>query len=53
MPDHRERITKIVDMSGEPVEIYMTKMMTPCTPEEFKAMSVEEKRDSKNPAAFK
>ena len=47
MPDHRERITKIVDMSGEPVEIYMTKMMTPCTPEEFKAMSVEERETAK------
>ena len=47
MPDQRERITKIVDMSGEPVEIYMTKMMTPCTPEEFKAMSVEERETAK------
>lgn len=47
MPDQRERITKIVDMSGEPVEIYMTKMMTPCTPDEFKAMSVEERETAK------
>ncbi|MDW2796374.1 CocE/NonD family hydrolase [Clostridium boliviensis] len=47
MPDHRERITKTVEMSGEPVEIYMTKMMTPCTSEEFKAMSVEERETAK------
>ena len=47
MSDHRERITKTVEMSGEPVEIYMTKMMTPCTPEEFKAMSVEERETAK------
>lgn len=47
VPDHRERITKTVEMSGEPVEIYMTKMMTPCTPEEFKAMSVEERETAK------
>ncbi len=47
MPDHRERVTKTVEMSGEPVEIYMTKMMTPCTPEEFKAMSVEERETAK------
>lgn len=38
-----ERITKTVDMSGEPVEIYMTKMMKPCSQEELDAMSLEEK----------
>ena len=42
-----ERITKTVDMSGEQVEIVMTKMMTPCTPEEFEAMSLEEREHAK------
>lgn len=38
-----EKITKIVEMSGEQVEIVMTKMMKPCTQEELDAMSVEER----------
>lgn len=42
-----DRITKTVDMSGEPVEIFMTKMMKPCTPEEYEAMSVEEREHAK------
>ena len=42
-----ERITKTVDMSGEQVEIVMTKMMTPCTREEFEAMSLEEREHAK------
>ena len=42
-----ERITKTVDMSGEQVEIVMTKMMTPCTQEEFEAMSLEEREHAK------
>lgn len=42
-----ERITKVADMDGEKVEIYMTKMMKPCTKEEIEAMSVEEKEHCK------
>jgi predicted acyl esterase len=42
-----KRITKVVDMDGEKIEIYMTKMMTPCTKEELDAMSVEEKEHCK------
>ena len=42
-----DRITKTVDMSGEPVEIFMTKIMKPCTPEEYEAMSVEEREHAK------
>jgi len=38
-----KRITKLVEMSGEQVEIYMTKMMTPCTQEELNAMNVKDK----------
>jgi predicted acyl esterase len=34
-------------MDGEKVEIYMTKMMKPCTKEELGAMSVEEKEHCK------
>ena len=36
-----EKILKTVDMDGEQVEIWMTKMMDPCTAEEFEAMSRE------------
>jgi predicted acyl esterase len=42
-----KRITKVVDMDGEKVEVYMTKMMKPCTKEELNAMSVEEKEHCK------
>lgn len=38
-----EKIKKIVEMSGEQVEIVMTKMMKPCTQEELDSMSVEER----------
>ncbi len=38
-----EKITKTVDMSGEKVEIVMTKMMRPSTHEELAKMTVEEK----------
>ena len=38
-----EKILKTVDMDGEQVEIWMTKMMDPCTAEEFEAMSLEER----------
>lgn len=47
MAEQLKRITKTVEMSGEQVEIYMKKMMTPCTPEEFAAMSVEERETAK------
>ena len=39
----RRRILKTVEMSGEQVEIYMTKMMEPCTQEELDKKTVEEK----------
>lgn len=42
-----ERITKTVDMNGEKVEIYMTKMMTPCTSEEYEELSLEEREHAK------
>ena len=42
-----EKILKTVDMDGEQVEIWMTKMMDPCTAEEFEAMSVEEREHAK------
>jgi predicted acyl esterase len=45
--DNTGRITKIVDMDGEKVEIYMTGMMKPCTKEELAAMSKEEKEHCK------
>ncbi len=38
-----EKITKVVEMDGEPVEIIMRPMMKPCTQEELDAMSREEK----------
>ena len=47
-----ERITRSVDMSGEKVEIYMTKMMTPCTEGELKDMSVEEREHCKFQSAL-
>ena len=42
-----EKILKTVDMDGEQVEIWMTKMMDPCTAEEFEAMSLEEREHAK------
>lgn len=47
MTERIQRITKMVEMSGEQVEIYMTKMMTPCTAEEFEAMSVTERETAR------
>jgi predicted acyl esterase len=38
-----ERISKEVDVDGEKIEIYMTRMMKPCAQEELDAMNVEEK----------
>lgn len=47
-----EKITKIVECNGNPTEIIMTKMMTPCTPEEFAALSEEERDHAKIQPAF-
>jgi len=47
-----EYITKTVDMSGEPVEIVMRSMMKPCTPEEYEALSLEERESAKIQPAF-
>lgn len=38
-----ERVTKIVEMEGEQVALYMRKMMTPCTREEYEAMTPKER----------
>lgn len=47
-----EKILKTVDMDGEQVEIWMTKMMSPCTKEEFEAMSLEEREHAKIQSAL-
>jgi len=44
---NKEIISKKVDMSGEQVEISMAKMMTPCTKEDLKAKTAEEKESCK------
>jgi AcrR family transcriptional regulator len=46
--NNRKAMAVLLDpQNGEPVEIFMTKMMKPCTPEEYEAMSVEEREHAK------
>ncbi len=42
-----ERVTRIVEMGGEQVEVYMTKMMRPSTQEELDAMTPDEKEHAR------